>query len=271
MVFRMGVLQHVSSVWRCITIYFMNYFPFQSLGFRCNPFRALTYEEWAALAVLSEDLQRILDRGFMHLQILGEKGTGKTTHLLALKSLLDMQGWYTAYEYLPEGHSSFLNIPSGLDYFILDEIQRLSPRQLYRLLAFTGVKSSWWRIFNRDNTAGSISDLHLVLGSHKDLTPLFSRHGLALQTLTIRNNTRHLGQVLQKRLSYFSLTPNPSIYLDESAVEWFFKNFNGDYRAVLDCLYDIFQSSIRHGSLRPGSLLNAQQVQEVIERVVEQE
>src|SRR5262245_45267305 len=46
-----------------------DFFPFHAIGFQCNPFRALTDEEWAAVAVLPADLQEALARGFDHLQI----------------------------------------------------------------------------------------------------------------------------------------------------------------------------------------------------------
>ena len=36
------------------------WFPFHSLGFRCNPFRVLTDEEWAEVAVLPEEVLEVV-------------------------------------------------------------------------------------------------------------------------------------------------------------------------------------------------------------------
>ena len=220
----------------------MDFFPFHALGFHCNPFRALTREEWIATTVLPEDLQTVSDRGFTHLQILGDKGAGKTTRLLALQSSLDARGQRTAYEYLPEGQNYFVTRTAELDYFILDEVQRLNSRQRRRLAGFAGAQPALGRFFTRSKP--STPGLRLILGSHEDLTPYFARLGLPLQTLSIQNSASHLNQVVQRRLAYFSLGENPPIVLDELAVEWLYDHFNGDYRAVLDCLYEIFQQAV---------------------------
>ena len=52
----------------------MDFYPFDALGFQCNPFRSLTRQEAADLAVLPDELPGILAQRFTHLQILGDKG-----------------------------------------------------------------------------------------------------------------------------------------------------------------------------------------------------
>jgi ABC-type nitrate/sulfonate/bicarbonate transport system ATPase subunit len=55
-----------------------DYFPFRELGFRCNPFRRPTAEEWAELAVLPGGLLAAVHGG-EHVQVVGAAGRGKST------------------------------------------------------------------------------------------------------------------------------------------------------------------------------------------------
>ena len=68
------------------------FFHFPHIGYRRNPFGALTDEEWTAIAVLPPAIERILADDFEHLQLLGPMGIGKSTTLLAL------QAWFVEWE-----------------------------------------------------------------------------------------------------------------------------------------------------------------------------
>src|SRR3990172_8894817 len=68
------------------------YFPFHALGFRCNPFRAVTDDEWVDIAILPEPVAEIAAKGFVNLQVLGEKGYGITTTLLAQAAQFKREG-----------------------------------------------------------------------------------------------------------------------------------------------------------------------------------
>src|SRR5262249_26539331 len=106
-----------------------SYFPFHALGFRSNPFRALTDEEWAEIVVLPPELAAAAAEAEArggHLQILGDRGRGKTSALLGLAAAQRQAGKRAAYEYLPEGRDSFRTALAGLDVFLLDEAQRLN-------------------------------------------------------------------------------------------------------------------------------------------------
>src|SRR5712692_10403753 len=131
------------------------YFPFHALGFRSNPFRALTDEEWAAIVVLPEAILQAAASGG-HLQVLGEMGRGKTSTLLGLAEHFRHGGRFVEYEYLPIGQDMFKSPLAGLQVFLLDEVQRLRPDERRRLLA------------------AARGGLRLILGSHDDLTPLFT-------------------------------------------------------------------------------------------------
>jgi hypothetical protein len=197
-----------------------DFFPFHAIGFQCNPFRTLTDEEWEAVAVLPLDLQQALAQGFEHLQILGPLGHGKTSRLLGLAARLRQAGHRLAYEYLPQGQSHFAGGAGPLDYFLLDEAQRLSRRERERLAGFPA--------------------LHVVLGSHEDLSPEFARGGLNLATVHIHNDEDHLRAVLERRLSYFA-RGDPAVTFDASAVGFLHRTFGGNLRAAQYFLYEVFQ------------------------------
>src|SRR4051812_44035267 len=97
------------------------YFPFHAIGLRCNPFRALVDEEWAEVAVLPELMRAVLVGGFVHLQILGAIGHGKTTTLLGLLAHFTRAERRVDYEYLPDGQRHFRADIDNLDVFLLDE------------------------------------------------------------------------------------------------------------------------------------------------------
>jgi hypothetical protein len=199
----------------------VDFFPFYAIGFKCNPFRALTDDEWAAVAVLRLALQARLAHGFEHLQLLGPLGHGKTSGLLALAAHLRRAKQRVAYEYLAEGQSRFVTRTPAVDYFLLDEAQRLSGRERDRLLRLPGV--------------------HFVLGSHEDLSPLFAARRLALATIRIDNDEDHLRTILERRLAYFAHDGAPTITFDAAAVRFLHQTFGGNLRAAQYFLYEVFQ------------------------------
>lgn len=212
----------------------MSFFPFHAIGLQCNPFRALTDEEWAALAVLPADLQDAIERGVSHVQLLGPLGHGKTTRLLGLRARLCQAGRRAVYEYVPEGQSCFVSDPAGLDFFLLDEAQRLAPPERERLIG--------------------LRDLRLVLGSHEDLSPLFARRRLELATIRIVNDEGQLRTALERRLSYFALGRAPAHTLDSSAVAYLHLKFGGNIRAAEYFLYEVFQRFPPPGVITPAQL-----------------
>jgi len=217
------------------------YFPFHALGFRCNPFRTLTDDEWAYIAVLPESIQALLQNGFAHLQILGEPGYGKTTILLALAAKFRAQGKRVEYEYLPEDQSQFKTDCVGLDVFVLDEVQRLVSSERERLI-------------------GIAHHTQLIIASHEDLTPLFASHSLGLASVQIENSDSGvLRTILSRRLDYFRQVALKSDMRDSSlrkersaqndsqidfspdAIVYLSNMFRGNLRAMEQFLYEVFQ------------------------------
>ena len=213
------------------------YFPFHQLGLRANPFRALEDDEWAAIAVLPEAALRAAGQGG-HLQVLGERGRGKTTTLLGLQARLRQAGQRTAYEYVPEGQNTFQAALAGSDVFLLDEAQRLTRNERNRLLG------------------AARAGLRLMLGSHDDLEPLFAAAGLRLGSLRLENEGRaHLEAVLVRRVAFFALTPvAPGVTFEPGAVDYLHVQFGTDLRASERFLYEVFQTLTRPGPISAEQL-----------------
>lgn len=200
------------------------YFPFHSLGYQCNPFRAVTDAEWTALAVLPESIEAVKDAPY--LQLLGDKGHGKTTALLALAAHLKSQGFRVAYEHLEVDQDHFTTPLAALDAFLLDEAQRLTPSERQRLL--------------QANLA------RLIVAGHEDLTPLFSRFGLAL--VTVRLDTcsfTHIAAVVGRRLNFFALPVPPGApacaNISPQALAYLHTAFGADVRQIEIALYETFE------------------------------
>jgi hypothetical protein len=209
------------------------YFPFQALGFRSNPFRALTDDEWAEIVVLPAGLVAAAAAG--HVQVLGEMGHGKTSALLGLARRFRLAGQKVAYEYLALGQETFKTAPAGLDVFLLDEAQRLRSSERRRLLA-----------------AGP----RLVLGSHEDLVDLFAGAGLRLGSVRLEGLTlAELETLLERRLAAARMPAAPAaVTFDATGLAYLQSEFGGDLRAMERFLYEVFQSLETPGVLTADHL-----------------
>jgi hypothetical protein len=222
------------------------YFPFHPLGLKCNPFRVLTDEEWAEVAILPDVLAAFCTGGSAHLQVLGEAGRGKTTTLLGLATHLRRRGQRVAYEYLANGEHRFGTETRDLDLFCLDEAQRLTRRERGRLAA----------ILRR-------GPLRVVLGSHEDWGPFFQRHALALTTLDLDTASEaHFRAALERRLEYFALSGAPGTAFTPGAVCYLWETRSGNLRAAERLLYEVFQRLRQPGAITPELLRAADEERE---------
>lgn len=196
------------------------YFPFHRLGYQCNPFRAVTDAEWVALAIVPESIEQVLSQP--NFQILGDKGHGKTTTLLALAARFGAQGQRVAYEHLEVEQNRFITDLAGLDIFLLDEAQRLTKRERERLLG---------------------GRLRLILASHEDLTPLFTRFGLRLATVQFDSAPlAHVTAVLERRLAFFALAGSSQrVAIQPEAIQLLHTTFGADVRKIELALYEVFE------------------------------
>jgi hypothetical protein len=213
------------------------YFPFHRLGFRANPFRALADDEWAEIVILPRAALLAADAGG-HIQVMGERGHGKTSMLLGLQAHLRRAGQAAGYEYVPEWQEVFHTPLDGVGVFLLDEAQRLNVAERARLL--------------RKAKAGR----RLILGSHEDLTGLFAAAGLPLATLLPEaGDLAQLEALLARRLGYSALAPDaPAVTLDATGVAYLAETFGGDLRAMQWFLYEVFQSLTHTGPVSATEL-----------------
>ena len=218
--------------------HFSGYFPFHALGLQCNPFRALTDAEWGDLALLPDELLAI-DPAW-HVQILGERGHGKTSLLMGLAARSRRQGVACAYEYLAAGEDRYQTPLAGLALFLLDEAQRLNRRERGRLLAELLTPRPAPR---------------LIFTSHADLTARFAGRRLNLATLRLAaSSADHLRAVVERRLAYFALPGGPGITLAPDALAYLHRQFGGDLRAAEHLLYEACQRLSGPGEITAGQL-----------------
>ncbi len=209
------------------------FFPFHALGFRCNPFRALTDEEWAEMALLPPAVTDALPVDGP-LQIVGEMGSGKTSVLLALWKHFQEAGRNAVYEYLPAGTTTFRTDLRSPDVFLLDEAQRLNRRARRRL------------------ATAAESPVRLIFSSHEDLSPLFEGAGVRLTTVRLTTpSPARLRRMLHRRLACFALRPGALPPLGDDALDALLHACGGNLRAMERALYEAFQGWAAAGSMPP--------------------
>ena len=213
------------------------FFPFQRIGFECNPFRSLTREEVPRLAIIPEEVKKECWESADHLQILGAAGSGKTTLLLGIYGGEYWDDQVPGYEYLGEGDQSYQTDMQALDVFLLDEAQRLDRTSLHRLITKAN------------------EGTRLIISSHRDLSNEFRRDGLKLRSVVIKTHSRvQISDILLKRLFYFSLGDFPKVNFTGDAIDFLYQTFGSDIRSMMDLLYEVFQDLQVTGSLTTSDL-----------------
>jgi hypothetical protein len=191
--------------------------PFAHLNLRFNPFGEIPLEHRAELAVV--DLESIvgqLDDRRTAFQFIGEKGRGKTTHLLALKVRFPN----AAYVHIPEDEKPPIPVGNPL---LIDEAQRL-PR--------------WkrWRVFRRI--------VPLVLGTHEDYSGELRRAGREVTTIEVggRLGTSRLQQLLERRIEFARRGEGTVPHVTRKAIDNLLLRFGNDVRGMEGRLYEVFQT-----------------------------
>jgi hypothetical protein len=191
--------------------------PFGHLNLRRNPFGELELSQRARLAVAEVDrfVRRLKRPGFA-VQFTGEKGRGKTTHLLAIMRHFPE----AAYVHVGENERP-PRIPLGQP-LLIDEAQRL-PR---------------WRrqcVFRRPGS--------LVLGTHQDLKSELTGAGFEVETVEVgdRLNARRLRQMLNRRIDWARRGPGAVPQVTVETAQAMIGRFGDDVRAIEWHLYEQFQ------------------------------
>jgi hypothetical protein len=215
------------------------YFPSWCMGYRSNPFRSLTPQEWRDLAMLPEGLSSMIDSPPPLLQILGAQGAGKTSTLLALERTFHDRGWLVTYEYLPPGSNQVRSDLTQLQVYLLDEAQRLSPRAVQRLFARSYPTSS--------------SGLHLVLSTHEDLSTYTAKMGLPLETFRLGQHSRNFTlSLIERRLTYFERPGFRGTRIAPDALDLVISTCGTDLRKLEGLLYEVYQRWDAEGPIEAG-------------------
>lgn len=191
-------------------------FSYAHLNLRYNPFDDLPLEEYGALAVVNVDryVERLRQPGFA-VQFVGERGRGKTTHMLALREKFPDAPYCRFWEWMP--------MPRIADapVLFLDEPERLP------------------RSFRADLFRRTAS---FVIGTHVDHSWEFRRVGLDYETVHLQGITiERLQTIIDRRIEWARLGPGPVPRVTPAATRKLLGHFGDDVRAIEEYLYYVFQ------------------------------
>jgi hypothetical protein len=182
---------------------------FAHLNLFRNPFGELEPAERARIAVV--ELPPWI--AGCPLQIVGESGRGKTTHLLALARTSAAVRWVR----LEEGDDR-VDDPDPAGDLVVDEAQRLSRRRRKTLLARPG---------------------RLALGTHEDLSRLAPMRTILLRGLS----PEKLEAIVRRRIEHVRRGDGPLPEVMRAEIESLLARHGDDLRAIESELYDRFQSA----------------------------
>ncbi len=190
--------------------------PFAHLNLRFNPFGEMPLEKRALLAIVEiDDVLSELRDDSVAFQFIGDRGRGKTTHLMAIKSHFQQ----SAYVHIPE--DSRPPIPIGNPLFV-DEIQRLN----------------WFqraKIFRRK--------VPLVLGTHTNYETQLRVMGRRAITIEVggRLDGKKLQRITQHRIEHARRDSGAVPRLTPETINFLIDRYQDDVRAIEGHLYDVFQ------------------------------
>lgn len=196
--------------------------PFEHLNLRRNPFGEFSAEERTQLAIVEltaalNHLQSSFQKHPPVLQVIGEKGFGKTTHLLSIAAHFPS----ATYIHIPEGNCPNISVEG--EPLLIDEAQRLTLGQ--RLWLFRSQRT-------------------LVLGTHRDFTQHLEWAGRAVLTLNAAQHTtpERIEQILNDRIRSVRRSSGPIPTVTSASASALFTLYGSDLRSIQHHLYDVFQS-----------------------------
>lgn len=192
------------------------YLKWERLGLTRNPFQTAEYATDSVHYVSVPEIERAFASSESWMQILADKGRGKTTILRALC------GGGT-YEWLPEGRSDFVSRDTRGAVFFLDEAQRLS-------------RNAWARLLSAE-----FRPRRLIFSSHEDQCAWLTRLGVICESIVLTpSNPEWIDAVLNGRIERYSAVIDPPRVTPE-AIEELILRHGTDIRAMEETLYHVFQ------------------------------
>ncbi len=195
----------------------MSDLPFFHLNLRRNPFGELTTAERTRLAIVECDaaLQHLKSPRSV-IQVVGERGYGKTTHLLAIAA----QFAENAYVHIPEGQRAA--IPAQGEPLLIDEAQRMTFMQR-------------WQTFR--------SQRRLILSTHTDFEQALRQSGRRVLTITADHFTdaSRVQNLLNARIEFARRNAGPVPTVSHLTATELFRQFGSDIRSIEHSMYLTFQ------------------------------
>ena len=195
-----------------------HWLPYAKLNLLRNPFGQLSREDRVAAAVVDLDiwLPQLKNPKFA-LQLLGDCGRGKSTHMHAILDCFP-DG---SYVYLPED-GPIPKIPRGYPLFI-DEAQRLP--WVTRFFAFR-------------------RGVPLVLATHTNLSSPLQRAGYAVETANVaaKVSTDRLQEIFRRRIELARLGEGEIPNVTTEEIESLVRRFGDNIRAMEEDLYQRFHT-----------------------------
>ncbi|MCA9246915.1 MAG: hypothetical protein KDA42_07355 [Planctomycetales bacterium] len=190
--------------------------PFAHLNLRRNPFGETDLVDRLDFAVVdvAHHIERLRRPGAAVL-FLGEKGHGKTTHLIAIQAAFPN----SIYVHVGEGERP--RFAESMPLFI-DELQRVPERERRRL-------------FRRN--------VSFALASHEDVTDELTRAGIEVQTVHVGGALTRgaLATILERRIAWARRGAGPLPGVGRATIRKLLARHGADLRAIEQQLYDCFQ------------------------------
>jgi len=190
--------------------------PYSHLNLYRNPFGELNRTKRQEIAVSSSHglVERLRSPGFA-VQFIGVKGSGKTSHLLALRR------YFSSAPYVHIGEGEQPDVPLGTPLFI-DEVQRLK-------------KHRRKKVFRRKAS--------FVIATHVDLRHEFRCFGVAVHTIHPGKilNAVLLALIFKGRIDQVRRGPGPVPTIRPGTVQALMDQYGDDVRRMEDNLYEQFQ------------------------------
>jgi len=194
--------------------------PYEHLNLRHNPFGEMEPGRRADLAVVDVDeiVSQLRSPRFA-VQFLGDRGRGKTTHLLAIRAAFAR----APYMHIAEGQPvrTLPQAPAGVPIF-LDELQRLSNRFRRKLLA---------------------ADNPLVLGTHKDFRRALVRAGYEVRTVRPAEllSAARIKSIFERRIEHARRSPGAVPVIRGDTVADLLSRYGSNVRGMEHEMYERFQ------------------------------
>lgn len=194
----------------------VNKLAYSNLNLKKNPFGSLSYEDISFTFVLLPEIERIiykLKKGNFLLQLIGNKGVGKTTQLLGIKTLIK------GCTYISDPiHLNVNTLPED-KILLIDEFQNIKKRQIKSLIK---------------------SNVCIVSATHKDRSKDFSNRGYIVKNIIIEDiQVSLLQKIIDLRLNRFKRDNSMEIpAIPIKVIEGLSRNYGDNIREIICHLYN---------------------------------